>query len=67
MYIKYLLGNFRIQRQIFASAAATAGRYNPGQYEAGRYNPGQYDAGRYKAGNSDNSGRYVPDNAGAYK
>lgn len=36
-------------------------------YDASRYNPGRYDAsGKYNPA-VDNSGRYVPDNSGAYK
>lgn len=47
---------------MFASVAANAGRYNPGKYDAGSYDPGRYNPGKY-----DNSGRYVPDNTGAYE
>ncbi|XP_068630426.1 larval cuticle protein LCP-30-like [Battus philenor] len=53
-----------------------AGRYNPGRYDPGRYDPGRYDAGRYVAGRYDpgrysggrydSSGRYIPDQSGAY-
>ncbi|XP_050342272.1 larval cuticle protein LCP-30-like [Nymphalis io] len=39
---------------------------NPGRYEAGRYDPGRYDPGRYNPGKYDSSGRYIPDNSGAY-
>ncbi|CAG4937440.1 unnamed protein product [Colias eurytheme] len=41
-------------------------RYEAGRYDPGRYDPGRYDAGRYNAGKYDNSGRYIPDNSGAY-
>ncbi|KAL4706526.1 hypothetical protein ACJJTC_015724 [Scirpophaga incertulas] len=40
-----------------AVASASSGKYNPGAYD-----PGRYDSGRY----NDNSGRYIPDNSGAY-
>lgn len=63
MYCKYS----RIQRQVFAATAADAGRYNPGKYDVGRYEAGRYDPGRYNPGKYDNSGRYVPDNSGAYE
>ncbi|CAH2075279.1 unnamed protein product, partial [Iphiclides podalirius] len=49
----------------------TAGRYNPGRYDPGKYDPGKYDpgkyqAGRYSSGRYDSTGRYIPDNSGAY-
>ncbi|CAK1553602.1 unnamed protein product [Leptosia nina] len=41
-------------------------RFNPVVPNVGRYDPGLYNPGSYNAGAYDNSGRYVPDNSGAY-
>ncbi|XP_046960518.1 larval cuticle protein LCP-30-like [Vanessa cardui] len=50
----------------FTGRVTNAPKYNPGRYEAGRYDPGRYDPGRYNPGKYDSSGRYIPDNSGAY-
>ncbi|XP_047527203.1 larval cuticle protein LCP-30-like [Vanessa atalanta] len=51
----------------FTGRVTSAPKYNnPGRYEAGRYDPGRYDPGRYNPGKYDSSGRYIPDNSGAY-
>lgn len=46
-------------------------RYSPGSYDPSKYDPGKYDPGKYDPSKYnprvDNSGRYIPDNSGAYK
>lgn len=56
---------FQVTRQYFNRDDPS--RYNPGRYDPGRYDPGRYDPGRYNPGKYDSSGRYIPDNSGAYK
>ncbi|VVC98214.1 unnamed protein product [Leptidea sinapis] len=59
---------FRYYNRYSASDAGKydPGKYDAGKYDAGKYDPGKYDPGKYNPSRYDQTGRYIPDNSGAY-